>query len=160
MVNDIRMVAVLVLKTLANYDRRMDSPDALMLILRTGVAESGYRHLRQLGGGQALGFFQMEPDTALDLVVNFLASRDVLTMLVDAAAGGSAWRGDLDYHLVSNIALQIALCRLKYWRSPGAIPPGHDLNGQARYWKEHYNTPTGKGTPAQFVAVARQAGLE
>lgn len=159
MTNDIRLLAALVLKTLSNYDRKMDSYDALMLILRTGAAEGGYRHLRQLGG-PALGFFQMEPDTALDLVVNFLNSREVLTALVDTAAGGSAWRGDLDYHLASNIALQIALCRLKYWRSPGPIPPAQDLNGQAKYWKEHYNTSAGKGTPAQFVAAARQAGLE
>jgi len=157
--SDIRFMAGLVLKTLSNYDRKMDSQDALMLILRTGAVGSGFRHLRQIGG-PALGFFQMEPDTALDLVVNFLNSRSVLTTLIDVVAGGSSWRGDLDYHLASNIALQIALCRLKYWRVSAAIPAADDLNGQAKYWKEHYNTAAGKGTPAQFVAAAQQAGLD
>lgn len=160
MVKDLRPIVRNVLNILAAYDQRMAGETAEYQILRTGAVETSYRHLCQFDNGPALGFFQTEPDTARDIYATFLAPRPDLLALVDAIAGGDAWHGDIEHHLVHNIALQIALCRLKYWRSPGPIPPAQDLNGQAKYWKEHYNTPGGKGTPAQFVSAARQAGLD
>ena len=36
----------------------MKTDDAVDMIYRTGMAESGYRCLIQKGGGPALGFFQ------------------------------------------------------------------------------------------------------
>ena len=49
---------------------------------------------------------------------------------------------------MSNIALQAALCRLKYRRDPRAIPK--TIDAQARYWKRVYNGG-GKGTVEKFV---------
>ena len=39
--------------------------------------------------------------------------------------------------------------RLHYLWRPGRIPCG--LNGQALYWKQHYNTVAGAGTVSQYV---------
>ena len=36
---------------------------AAQLVYRTGLAESGYRVTRQVGGGPARGYWQMEPAT-------------------------------------------------------------------------------------------------
>lgn len=42
------------------------------------------------------------------------------------------------------------LCRAHYWRVRAAIP--RTIEGQAQYWKRHYNTEMGRGTAAEFVA--------
>ena len=44
------------------------SEDAMALVMRTGMAESGFKTLKQYGGGPALGFWQVEPATANDVV--------------------------------------------------------------------------------------------
>ena len=50
----------------------MYSDDSAELIYRTGMAETGYRVLKQIGGGPALGFFQCEPNTMLDIMKNYV----------------------------------------------------------------------------------------
>jgi len=32
-----------------------------------------------------------------------------------------------------------------------SLPPYNDIPALARYWKQHYNTPEGKGTEEEFV---------
>lgn len=54
---------------------------------------------------------------------------------------------DLDKPVVS-----AAMARLYYLTHEAPIPK--DLDGQARYWKQYYNTDMGAGTPEQFVASA------
>lgn len=39
--------------------------------------------------------------------------------------------------------------RLRYMNVPAAVPD--DDLGQAKYWKRHYNTEAGKGTPEKFL---------
>ena len=51
------------------------SDDALVLVLRTGQAESGYKTLRQYGDGPALSYWQVEPATAKDCIDNYLKFR-------------------------------------------------------------------------------------
>ena len=55
-------------------DLNMYSKDAVLLVYRTGEAESGYRHLEQVKG-PAVGFFQVEPDTIDDTIDNYLKFR-------------------------------------------------------------------------------------
>ena len=55
-------------------DLNMYSEDAESLVYRTGMAESGYRHLEQVKG-PAIGFFQVEPDTINDTINNYLKFR-------------------------------------------------------------------------------------
>ena len=44
-----------------------------------------------------------------------------------------------------------AVCRLCYYRKPDALPEAGDIEGQAAFWKQHYNTPLGKGTVTKYV---------
>ena len=131
-------------------DLDMYSIEAGELVFRTGMAESGYRVLRQVGGGPAVGYFQVEPDTALDIWDNWLIYRPVIVadLLMATGCGNGPWSDD---EIVANIDLQIALCRLHYRRKPGSIPK--DIDGQAHYWKQWYNTPEGKGTVEHFLTA-------
>lgn len=45
--------------------------------------------------------------------------------------------------------LACALTRLKYMLVPYPIPTS--VTGQAKYWKRHYNTSAGKGTPEKYL---------
>ena len=105
MIEDIKEIAEEVLYKLDAY-----SDDALALVMRTGMAESGYRVLRQMDGGPAVGFWQVELETAQDTLKNFVDYRkkykDVLV--------GLGLGNNLEFSLLSNIALQVAFCRLKY----------------------------------------------
>ncbi|HEB27516.1 MAG TPA: hypothetical protein ENI05_07040, partial [Porticoccus sp.] len=51
---------------LAGLGDKYASPDAVMLVLRTGAVESEYFYQRQLGEGPARSFWQVEPPTAKD----------------------------------------------------------------------------------------------
>ena len=144
LIDDVKEIAEEVLYKLDAY-----SDDALTLVMRTGMAESGYRALRQMGDGPAIGFFQVELDTAQDTLDNYVAYRQKLKdKLVGLGLGN-----DLEFSLLSNIALQVAFCRLKYRRDKDPIPSWDNLEAQAKYWKKVYNTELGAGTVDHFMKV-------
>ena len=144
LIDDVKEIAEEVLYKIDSY-----SDDALTLVMRTGMAESGYRTLRQMGDGPAIGFFQVELDTAQDTLDNYVAYRQKLKdKLVGLGLGN-----DLEFSLLSNIALQVAFCRLKYRRDKDPIPRWDNLEAQAKYWKKVYNTELGAGTVEHFMKV-------
>ena len=67
------------------------------------------------------------------------------------AATGISWQSasweDLRKPLYSGIAARLLSVLLNI---PEAIPS--DLQGQAQYWKTHYNTDKGKGTVQGFIS--------
>jgi len=126
----------------------LDSEDARDLVYKTGMAESGYKTLQQYGGGPALGFFQMEPNTALDIWNNYVMYRPKYRDKLYALGFDD---GTLEFCLLSNLGLQAALCRLHYRRVPSALPKLDNIEGQARYWKKYYNSNLGKGTTQHFI---------
>jgi hypothetical protein len=123
------------------------SEDAASLIFKTGMAESGYRALKQKGG-PALGFFQIEPETARDIWENYVMYRPFYR---DALLGMGFDDSRMEYCVLSNIGLQSAFCRLHYRRIPKYLPKANDLMAQAKYWKTFYNTIKGKGTVEHFM---------
>ena len=144
MIDSIKEIAEEVLYKLDAY-----SDDALALVMRTGMAESGYRALRQTNNGPAIGFWQVELDTAQDTLDNFINYRKrYKDILIGLGLGNN-----LEFCLLSNIALQIAFCRLKYLRDPKPIPCWTQLEDQGKYWKRVYNTNLGSGTIKHFVKV-------
>ena len=62
--------------------------------------------------------------------------------------------GALDDQLIWNLAYASAVARLIYYRRPEPLPRADDLPALAEYWKAHFNTAAGKGTPADFIARA------
>ncbi|MHC8494001.1 hypothetical protein ACTU44_14995 [Thalassospira sp. SM2505] len=130
------------------------------LLLGTAAHESHLGdYIKQVGGGPAMGIYQMEPATLDDCYVNYLdySSRAALKAKVDAFLGPqpAATDGSPDKagQLASNLAYATAMCRIRYYRAPGALPSDpNDLNSLAAYWKQYYNTPLGAGTVEQFIA--------
>lgn len=148
------------IKTIIKYTlikMDMNSEEACALIYETGMAESGYRALEQKGG-PALGFFQCEPNTADDILKNYVIFRASISQKllelglpakVLADIKSKDYMDVLKYSILTNIALQVAFCRLKYRRNPAPIPT--TKKERAKYWKKIYNTELGKGTVKHYI---------
>jgi type VI secretion system secreted protein VgrG len=122
------------------------SPEAADLIFETGKAESGYYALEQMGNGPAKGYFQCEPATMYDCVDNYIKFRPSLE---NAMYGLGYDEEDPEFSLLTNIALQVFFCRIKYRRDKDPIPK--TTRGRADYWKKVYNTEKGKGTVEHYM---------
>ena len=57
----------------------------------------------------------------------------------------------LDENLATNLMYGAAVCRLCYYRKPDALSEAGDIEGQAAFWKEHYNTIFGAGAVRKNV---------
>lgn len=122
------------------------SLEAVELVLGTAIQESNLKYLKQLGSGPALGVFQMEPATHDDIWDNFLKFRESLAnsvALLTVKVSPTSMIGNLWY--------ATAMCRVHYSRVPDPLPEQGDYEGQAAYWKEHYNTYLGAGTEEEYL---------
>jgi hypothetical protein len=54
-------------------------------------------------------------------------------------------------------ALSLVFCRLRYLVVPEAIPDTRE--GRAVYWKKHYNSSAGKGSPQEFLHRCKSSGV-
>jgi hypothetical protein len=132
----------LIARTLSEWPE-LSSPSAVALLMGTASQESQLgTFLRQLGGGPAVGPFQMEPATFDWLKSRFGKEYGFTNRDAD----------DMEWDL----RLSILLARLRYRVVPDALPEAHDLHGQAAYWKRWYNTPQGAGTVAEYQSNYRK----
>ncbi|WP_051340940.1 hypothetical protein [Azospirillum halopraeferens] len=122
------------------------------LVLGTAAVESRLRALRQIGGGPALGLWQMEPATHEDIWANFLRYRAKLGERILMLRGECPPK---ERQLVTNLAYGAAMCRAHYYRRPEPLPAAGDVLAQGFYWKAHYNTHLGAGKPGDYVDVWR-----
>jgi len=138
----------LIQKVLTKID--MHSDVAVNLLLGTAAQESGFgTYLKQLGDGPALGVFQMEPNTEKDIWINYIDHRVIIRNMIKYTVG---LHSPTPFHLQGNLIYQIIMTRLHYRRVPEPLPMESDIKGLARYWKQYYNTPMGKGTTEEFIA--------
>ncbi len=120
------------------------------LLLGTAVQESlNFMYRSQVGGGPAKGYFQMEPATHDDIWDNYLKYRkNVASTVVSFLSNPTA---DKILELETNDKYAAAMARVHYMRVSAPLPKAGDVAAQARYWKQHYNTPLGKGVPHEYV---------
>jgi hypothetical protein len=142
----IKQIISEVLDKLEKETKIKKTQEAVNLIYETGMAESGYRTLVQMGGGPAISYFQLEPNTIKDIFNNYVEYREPL---VQALISLGLDPMDLDFCVKTNIAIAICMCRFHYRRVPSAIPKTKE--GRAAYWKKHYNTELGKGTIEHYL---------
>lgn len=127
------------------------------LLLATAVHESGgLRALQERGGGPGLGVYQIKPATHHDVLTRWLAYRHDLEDKIGRLI--TVWP-DRERQLVGNLPYATAIARCIYRRAPGRLPAPDDIEGQARYWKRHFNTVLGLGTPEAFVESWKTWGL-
>ena len=147
-----RQVKGLIDRVLKKMD--LHSPEASDLVYKTGKVESGYKYLRQIKG-PARGLFQCEPWVAVDICKNYLHYRkDLMRKVADATMVKLSYfvdskEDDWNFILETNVAAQIAMCRLHYRRIPKPLPSSAE--GQAKYWKKYYNSMAGRGTVEDFL---------
>ena len=115
--------------------------DAERLILGTACAESACGRWAKQIGGPGLGPYSNEPDTFNDTWENYLTYRPELAgKIKELSLNG----GMVAEEMIGNWYFATAMCRVHYLRVKEKIPDS--LPGQARYWKQYYNTIKGKGT--------------
>ena len=134
----------------------LHSRAAEQLLLGTAIQESLLVHTEQIGGGPALGYFQMEPATHDDIWENYLKYRKGLSSKVLSVAGEKAGTRPKSILLKSNDSYAAAMARVHYARVPEALPTAGDIKGMATYWKQYYNTPEGKGKVDEFILKWKQ----
>jgi len=133
----------------------MWSESAELLLLGTALKESGGLHyLKQLGGGPALGVYQIEPATHADVWENYLQWRPPLHVKVMSYLAPEPER---EKQLITNLAYATVMARIIYFRIPKKLPKPNDYTGLGKYWKKYYNTPLGKGTVVDFVDYLTEA---
>ena len=119
------------------------------LLLGTALQESMLTYIYQIGGGPALGFFQMEPETYNDCFDNFLNYRKELLHKLLMLTNES--KKPLHNILIYNHRFAAAMCRIKYYRVKEEIPNENNISEMAWYWKKHYNTSKGAGDIDEFI---------
>jgi len=131
------------------------SEESVDLLLLTCAQESSCgQKLFQIGGGPALGIFQMEIDTLHDIINNYLIRRKSLYNSVRLFMCGVS----LDLNLTGNILFQIVIARVYYMRIRTPIPKSRNYATKsgyiyhlAKYWKKYWNTSEGKGTIEEAI---------
>jgi hypothetical protein len=122
----------LIRETLDAMGERYASPVAVELLMLTTAQESGLGlHLWQVGGGPALGIYQMEPGRWEDTVVRGERLHDAL-----AGAVGADWGDDRSMRrLVYDLRYATAMARAAYWLIPEPLPGAADLDGLDAYYQ-------------------------
>ena len=124
------------------------SPEAEELLIGTAAHESQLGNFIAQVNGPALGVFQMEPATCNDIFNNFLSFRPALLQTLENAYGIKSRH---PRQLATDLRYACIMARLKYYRVKETLPAANDLEDQARYWKQYYNTPLGAGTVDQYI---------
>jgi hypothetical protein len=148
------------------------------LIFATGIAESNYDFIQQVGGGPAKSFFQIESGndrrTFEDCFINYLHYKPQLLKKVLIIAGETKifeyLKNKNDYteknflddfikqsvfkeyesHLLYNISFAAAIAAILYIRRKVNINELDSIDKLASTWKEKYNTKFGAGTVEGF----------
>lgn len=109
------------------------------------------RWLRQQGG-PALGIWQMEPATHDDCMAIVVPRRAEFNRALRVYAHG---HGLVAATMVHEHAYACLMARLQVWRVREVLPNEFDVEGHARYAKNHWNTHLGKATVKDYADAYR-----
>lgn len=133
---------------------KLYSNDSIVkMIFETACVESNCgEYIKQING-PACGIFQIEPNTAQDIIDNYIKYRsrykDMFDMLYIKTF-------TLPQNLKYNLSFSVFMCRMFYMRIKESIP--NTVEKRAEYWKKYYNTEQGKGTTAEYIRKVGKYG--
>jgi hypothetical protein len=127
----------------------MYSTEALYLMTCTALVESKLTHIKQMPSGPALGFFQVEWATYLD-VVRYLEKNRKLFTLILYYCERDHFPMKTPTHMC-DMVLNVLIARVKYYMQPEPLPTSLDAHGLANYYKKYYNTYKGDAVIDTFV---------
>lgn len=121
---------------------------ALEMLIGTACAETALATARDNLAGQGVGLCQFDSIGFFDAHDRGFESRpDVEKILLDEFDIKT-----IEFHqLEFSPLLSLIMCRIKYKLVREPLPVCGDTEGQARYWKKHFNTFAGKGTIPHYV---------
>lgn len=128
-----------------------DTPAARELLFGTACTESGLRPRFQDKHGMAIGLFQVEYATFLDLwnrAIKIKHPKLYKEILRNYAGEDKRIRFE---DLQLNDELCAVFARMKYAEAKSHIPPSTDLEAQAKYYKKYYNTDLGKASHKSYL---------
>lgn len=132
----------------------MCSESAIQLLAGTCAQESQMgTYLKQIEG-PAKGIMQMEDVTHDDIHNTYLRYSQDLTALLYSTCGmvprnvGTIPDSSI---LIYNMRYAVCMARIKYARSSKPMPALGDTVAQANYWKDLYNSASGKGDTAAYI---------
>lgn len=147
-------------------DYKLGTEVAVELLMGTCAIESSLGHyFYQMGGGPAVGIFQLEPVTILDMIRRFMPQEPVTRWPLVQAVENVCMLKDLEWisddyliHLATtNIAFQICVARMKYLSSPKIFPKAPvNVSALAIYWKNIYNTEEGARSTDDFIKTYKE----
>lgn len=129
------------------------SEDVVNLISEIACVESNCGDYIKQINGPACGIFQIEPNTAKDIINNYLAYRTQYKNKVMSTYINSM---TIEENLMYNLAFSVALCRVFFLRISESVPS--TVEGRAEYWKKYYNTVYGKGTVEDYIKKVEKYG--
>lgn len=113
-----------------------ESEAAIRLLCMIAAHESGDFHYIKQVKGPALGIFQMEPATYLDVVSYIKANQDRFPMLVHDMPEPAEY-------MAFNPVYGAGIGRVYLLRIPEKLPDASDIPGLAQYAKQFWNTNLG-----------------
>lgn len=104
--------------------------------------------------GAGAGVSQVDKGTFIWLQEKFM-KRDISAEILEEfnINLGLVQYNELDFSPL----LSLIFCRLRYMAVSAAIPATQSL--RANYWKEHYNSSLGKGTPQEYLDRCHSSGV-
>lgn len=145
--NRAQLLEYIIVPTLHNLD--MGGKDAYSLLLNTAEVESSTQYIHQVGGGPALSFWQIEPNTHHDVVDNYISYRPWLRDKIKQITGVDPLDKNDDM-LLYNMSYACAIARILYYRHPFPLPSWKDMDEQWKVYKRYYNTYLGSTTLIRF----------
>jgi len=135
-------------------DLQLYSDAAVQLLLFTVASESdGGTYLQQIKG-TAVGIYQIEPETYMDMWQRYLRTRGDLIMKL--SINFQVTTIPSTDRLIYDLRYATAFARLIYLRVKVPLPAADDVDGLWQYYKEHYNTPLGKAKKSQAIRKYHQ----
>ena len=113
------------------------SIDAMYLMTCTALVESKLTHLKQLPEGLAVGLLPIEPED-YKLIYKYLTAEQMLRSTILIYCERSYLPANFS-NVMSDLALNVLLARVKYLMSKEVIPSYKDSHAQAQYYHKYYN---------------------
>lgn len=133
----------------ALIDLVMFTEEAMELLVFTCAVEShGGTYLKQIKG-PALGIYQMEPETYIDIWKNYLDKKNSILMML-LSNFQCTFMPD-EFRMVYDLRFATAMARIHYARVPEKLPAKDDIDGLWNYYKKYYNTAKGAAKKAESI---------
>lgn len=123
-----------------------------LMIIETAIAETGLGKIEDKTKGAGMGLTQFDQMPFNDIKKRNMRLRDKILKELGVDIALVEW-DDLRY----NHFLALLFTRLHYRLKGDPIPK--TIEERARYWKLHYNTKLGKGTPEHYLEMNEKYGI-